>query len=143
MKKLTLKQIHGLGVAMPEIMESHQSLIGQRLKREMVIPGEDGYPDVTAILTDGGHILSPQYDDEGNPGEVEFNYFQGIGDKDTRLITGVGYIDLDEGEDPYPYIEIGGGYISIIPVSGMGPGVIHHVDTKGDHTLFCQLRWPR
>ncbi len=149
MRRLTRSEIESGGSAMPEIMQFHDKLIGSRLRR--VIGRPVSHPnDPPPLIFEQGATLVTQYDDEGNPGDTEWQ----IVDPEGRLypsvriddlighpVTGVGYFFDEENDDrrTIPYVEIAKVFL-ICCMTPHGGGVIHHkrpIDDRWD--LFCQI----
>jgi hypothetical protein len=149
MRKLTRPEIEACGKAMPKIMQFHDKLIGSCLRR--VIGRPISHPnDPQSLIFELGATLVTQYDDEGNPGDTEWQ----IVDREGRFyhsirvddiighpVTGVGYFYDEDNDDrrTIPYVEIANVFL-LTCMTRHGGGVIHHHRPREDKwDLFCQL----
>jgi hypothetical protein len=150
--KLSREQIEAAGSAMPETMKFHDQLIGAKLVRTIKIPGDREYPPVVGLKLNDGALLYPQWDDEGNPGEVEIAITDADGfifpivkvqDIKGKPVVSTGYFRDPSNTDRQvvPFVEFDGGF-HVCAMCAHGGAVIAH--TRGDQRdLLCQLRFPK
>ena len=148
--KLTRAQIEAGGAAMPVTMKFHDQLYAQKLEAVKKIGPDGEYPGCDMLVFSHGSCLLPQYDDEGNPGFVDWELADrnGIGlvGGGVRALIGkrvfeIGY--LHDPESSYraviPYV-LFENQIMVTCLCPHGGAVIRHerpVQHKSD--LFCQF----
>jgi hypothetical protein len=150
MRKLTRAQIEAGGAAMPETMRFHDFLYAQKLEAVEHVPEDGEYPPLDALLFSHGSILEPRYDDEGNPGFVDWEIAdlngvalvgQTVRDLIGKRVFEIGYLH-DIGNEcrcviPYVLFEDQRMLVCLTPHGG---GVIYH-ERPGERPwdLFCQF----
>lgn len=150
MRRLTRSEIESGGSAMPRIMNFHDQLIGSRLLQVTRRRSDYTQPPPVLIFGDGT-TLATQYDDEGNPGDTEWQitdregyvyYSVQVQDLVRHTVTGVGYFfdPLNEDRNVIPYVEIENVFL-VCCMTPHGGGVIHHHRPANDvWDLFCQFK---
>jgi hypothetical protein len=149
MRRLTRPEIESGGRAMPRIMNFHDQLIGSKLFRVTRRRSDWRQPPPLLIL-ENGVTLATQYDDEGNPGDTEWQVTDREGymyrpvqvqDLCNQPVTAVGYF-LDPLNGPrkvIPYVEFSE-LFCVCCMTPHGGGVIHHHRPGNDSwDLFCQF----
>jgi hypothetical protein len=129
-------------------MNFHDQLIGSKLVT--VTRRHSGGSPPPLLILEEGVTLATQYDDEGNPGDTEWQVTDRAGfmhrpvqvqDLRNQTVTGVGYF-LDPLNGPrkvIPYVEFSEVFL-VFCMTPHGGGVIHHHrpgNTSWD--LFCQF----
>jgi hypothetical protein len=149
MRRLTRQEIEAGGCAMPGIMIFHDKLIGAKL---IHVSGRRGVTQPPPVMHFSNDItLRTQYDDEGNPGDTEWQITDHEGylyhpvqvhDLRGHDVTGVGYL-LDPENDcrhVIPFVEVANTFY-VCCMTPHGGGVIFH-DRPGEDRwdLFCQFK---
>lgn len=149
MRKLTRSEIESGGCAMPRIMAFHDQLIGTKLIR-VTRRRSDGRQPPPLLILEKGVTLATQYDDEGNPGDTEWQVTDPEGylyrpvqvqDLCNQPVTAVGYFTDPENDQRHviPFVEIAGVFL-VCCMTPHGGGVIHHHRPRDDSwNLFCQF----
>lgn len=148
MRKLTRQEIESGGAAMPRIMAFHDQLIGAKI---IQVTGRRGLSQPPPLLIlEGGVTLATQFDDEGNPGDTEWQvtdregYFYRpvqVQDLCNQPVTAVGYFldPLNGHQKVIPYVEFSE-LLCVCCMTPHGGGVIHHHRPGEDRwDLFCQF----
>jgi len=148
--KLTRAQIEAGGGAMPDIMRFHDYLFAQKLEAVETVPPEGPYHGFNALVFSHGSILEPRYDDEGNPGFVDWELADRNGvalvggevrDLIGKRVFEIGYLHDAHNEIrrviPYVLFEH---QVMLVCLTPHGGGVIYH-ERPGERPwdLFCQF----
>lgn len=150
LRKLTRAEIEAGGAAMPAVMKYHDKLWAQVLEAVEPVEPDGEYPGCDLLVFSHGSFLSPQYDDEGNPGfcDWELADHDGIGlvggevrDLIGKRVFGVGYLhDPDSSYRaviPYVLFE---NRVMLVCLTPNGGAVIHHQrPSERTWDLFCQF----
>ena len=149
MRKMTRPEIEACGAAMPATMAFHDLLAGAKVLR---VPGRRGAVKPQPVLHLTGNVtLAMQYDDEGNPGECEWEVldtegylYTGVQVHDLRgkAVTGVGYFTVpDNDQRPViPYVEFADLFYLCPMCREGGAVIVHHRAEQSRWDLFCELR---
>jgi hypothetical protein len=152
LRKMTRDEIEAAGAAMPETMKFHDQLTGAMISLIIYKRTGTDYSTILGLQFNDGAKIFAQFDDEGNPGDVEFavadadgNMFQPemIEEITGHSVVGAGYFrePSNDVRNVIPFVEFEGNF-HICAMCSEGGAVIKHMrgETKD---LLCQLRLPR
>jgi hypothetical protein len=149
MRRMTRPEIEACGAAMPATMAFHDQLIGAKLIQ--VTSRRNAVKPQPILHLTGEVTLAMQYDDEGNPGECEWQVCDINGNPYVSItvhdllrshVTGVGYF-ADPGNDlrpVIPYVEFNDLFCLCAMCSEGGAVIHHHRADVNKWDLFCELR---
>jgi hypothetical protein len=144
MKKMTTEQIEAKGKAMPRILTTvRELLIGATFKGLQRLPQDEEYCEKKIALFQAPGkpevVVVPQWDDEGNPGEVDLGWTgKGKATVGKSVVTDVGYFI-----DYTPFVEMDNGLYFIPRGDSSRPSALRIIeineDGSGREDMLCQL----
>ncbi len=148
LRKLTRAEIESCGAAMPETMAFHDKLIGAKLLR---VTARRGYNPQTVLHLEHGVTLSTQFDDEGNPGQTEWEITDAEGRQYRSVqirslrgksVASIGYFGDPENDlrPVIPYVEFAGQFCVCATCPAGGAVIVHHRAEQSRWDLFCELK---